>query len=106
MLCGAPFLGLFLSLHLSVNPDGRLYAKTARRNGLWLFDAVAQCFLFWQAYQISGFEALSSPGAFPLAAAGIMVISSCVVVVKNARRQSPSQVVDSFLRIFYRHLLR
>jgi len=53
-------------------------------------------FLFWQAYQISGFEALSSPGAFPLAAAGIMVISSCIVVVKNARRQSPAHLVQGF----------
>lgn len=36
-------------------------------------------FVFWQSYNISGFSALSSPGAFPLAASAAMILASCVV---------------------------
>ncbi|WP_417241373.1 tripartite tricarboxylate transporter TctB family protein [Celeribacter sp.] len=39
----------------------------------------------WQAYGIAGFEALSSPGAFPMAVASVMVISSVVIAVKTLR---------------------
>ena len=35
-------------------------------------------YLFWQAYNISGFSSLSSPGAFPIAASAVMVLASCV----------------------------
>ena len=41
--------------------------------------------LFWQSYEIAGFSALSSPGAFPLAASGTMVIAAVIVVVGNLR---------------------
>ena len=41
--------------------------------------------LFWQSYEIAGFSALSSPGAFPLAASGTMVIAAVIVVVSNLR---------------------
>lgn len=40
----------------------------------------------WQAYQISGFSGLSTPGAFPLAAAIIMVFASIIVVISDLRR--------------------
>ncbi len=33
-------------------------------------------FLLWQAYAISGFESLTSAGAFPMVAAGVMLISA------------------------------
>jgi len=39
----------------------------------------------WQAYGIAGFEALSSPGAFPMAVTAIMVISSLVIAVDTIR---------------------
>lgn len=42
-------------------------------------------FLLYQAYLISGFEALSSPGAFPMAAATLMVISAGAVLVQTLR---------------------
>lgn len=42
--------------------------------------------LFWQSYAIAGFSSLSSPGAFPLAASGAMVIAAIVVVAGNLRR--------------------
>ena len=47
-------------------------------------------FLFWQAYEIAGFSALSSPGAFPMAASAIMVISSCVAIVHDFKRPADS----------------
>ena len=44
--------------------------------------------MFWQSYQIAGFSALSSPGAFPLAASGTMVIAAVIVVAGNLRARS------------------
>jgi len=43
-------------------------------------------FMLWQAYDISGFDALSSPGAFPLAAAFAMVVAAVIVVIGDAKR--------------------
>lgn len=43
--------------------------------------------LFWQSYLIAGFSALSSPGAFPMATAAVMVISGVIVVIGNLRRR-------------------
>jgi putative tricarboxylic transport membrane protein len=54
--------------------------------------------LLWQAYKISGFEALSSPGSFPMAAAAIMVVTACIVIIKDVRRQRPEHLVESFFR--------
>lgn len=42
--------------------------------------------LAWQSYEISGFAALSSPGAFPMAASAAMVLGSLIVVIGNIRR--------------------
>ena len=47
---------------------------------LLLIVALLMC---WQAYRISGFTALSSPGAFPMAAAAAMVIGLLVVIIKG-----------------------
>lgn len=58
----------------------------ARRPGelafVTLMLAVA-LFLFWQAYRISGFSALSAPGAFPLAATGSMVVAGAVALART-----------------------
>ena len=40
----------------------------------------------WQAYGISGFSALSSPGAFPMAAAAAMVAAGLIVVIADLRK--------------------
>lgn len=37
---------------------------------------VFSLFLLWQAYAIAGFDSLSSAGAFPMVAAGVMLISA------------------------------
>lgn len=40
------------------------------------FSAIA----LWQAYEISGFTGLSTPGIFPMLASGTMLISGCFIV--------------------------
>ncbi|WP_290701052.1 tripartite tricarboxylate transporter TctB family protein [Amphritea sp.] len=65
----------------------------AKKPGETLFGFLVltfSLFLFWQSYEISGFTALSSPGAFPLAASGIMVFASCINLLKDIRR--PAEV--------------
>lgn len=58
-------------------------------------------FLFWQAYEISGFNSLSSPGALPLATSALMVISSAIALVDDFRRPDG----DHPLRHFFRQIL-
>ncbi|KEA65793.1 Tricarboxylate transport protein TctB [Marinobacterium lacunae] len=57
---------------------------------------ILSVYLFWQAYSIAGFESLSSPGAFPLAATALMVITSCIACVQNLRL--PSEVQGHFFK--------
>jgi hypothetical protein len=42
--------------------------------------------LVWQAYEIAGFSSVSSPGAFPMAAAAVMVIAAFIVVIGDLRK--------------------
>ncbi|GAA0225421.1 tripartite tricarboxylate transporter TctB family protein [Marinomonas primoryensis] len=42
-------------------------------------------YLFWQAYKISGFSELSSPGAFPLAASATMILASCIAFINTLK---------------------
>ena len=41
--------------------------------------------LLWRAYGISGLDALSSPGAFPMAVAAVMVASSALILLRTLR---------------------
>ncbi len=50
----------------------------------------------WQAYGIAGFEALSSPGAFPMAVSLVMVISSLAITVHTLR--TPADTEATFRR--------
>lgn len=72
--------------------------------------ALLSLFLLWQAYGISGFEALSSPGAFPMAAAAIMLVSALAILVRTLRNPhratvgffesiAPPQVIVMFVAI-------
>lgn len=59
-----------------------------RRPGELAFTLIMLCAslgLLWSAYGISGFQALSSPGAIPMAASLAMVISTLIVLNKTAR---------------------
>lgn len=73
-----------------------------RKPGERLFCFVLVLFslyLFWQAYQISGFSSLSSPGAFPLATSAAMVLASCVVFV-NTLKLPPAEGVRFIYHCF------
>lgn len=59
-----------------------------RRPGETLFGAfmlAASLFLLWSAYGISGFEALSAPGAIPMATTLVMVVTAALVLMKTVR---------------------
>lgn len=48
-------------------------------------------FIFYQAYKISGFTALSSPGAFPLVTSGLMCLSACFTIFSNYKRKAKTE---------------
>ncbi|MGR3481442.1 tripartite tricarboxylate transporter TctB family protein [Salipiger marinus] len=57
-----------------------------RRPGELLFTVFLVLFsgvLLWNAFGISGFEALSGPGAVPMATAAVMLVSALVVLVRT-----------------------
>jgi hypothetical protein len=43
---------------------------------------------FWQAYGISGFGGLTTPGVFPMLATGTMVVAGLFIVLGTARRRT------------------
>ncbi|SNR54571.1 tripartite tricarboxylate transporter TctB family protein [Puniceibacterium sediminis] len=53
--------------------------------GFALIMLAASLGLFWSAYDISGFEALSAPGAIPMATTFAMVVTALIVVLRTAR---------------------
>lgn len=58
----------------------------SRRPGELVFTilmTLGSAALLWNASGIAGFEALSSPGAIPMATAAVMLISSIVILVKT-----------------------
>jgi len=57
----------------------------------WLMLAFSG-FVLIQAYLISGFSSIDSPGTFPMGAGAVMVVSSALVLLKN-RRMKPSEPV-------------
>ena len=59
-----------------------------RKLGEVVFAALLTCasaVLMYFAYGISGFEALSAPGSFPIAVSAIMFISGLVILVQTFR---------------------
>lgn len=67
-------------------------AERTRRPGEtvfgWLMLALS-AWLFFEAWRISGFESLSSPGAFPMATSFVMVIASVLTIVRNRKERVP-----------------
>ena len=62
-------------------------------------------FMLWQAYSISGLESITSAGAFPLAAAALMLLCGIIVAVDTARMPRIAPQADaSTLREFARLL--
>lgn len=84
-----------------------------RRPGELVFNIIvfaASLFLFYTAYGIAGFEALSSPGAIPMVTTATMVVTSAMITVESLRKSAmtsekiwrdilPLQVIASVLLI-------
>jgi hypothetical protein len=77
-----------------------------KRRGEDVFGLIMVVFsvgLFWQAHAIAGFSALSSPGAFPMAAAAMMVIGSLIVAygnLKNTAARDDTPILPATVAIF------
>ncbi|MCA0941719.1 tripartite tricarboxylate transporter TctB family protein [Yangia mangrovi] len=59
-----------------------------RRPGELVFGAVmviASLVLLWNAYGISGFEALSAPGSVPMATTAVMAVTALVIFLRDLR---------------------
>lgn len=66
-----------------------MQTKEPRRPGELAFNLAmlaGSLFLFYSAYGISGFEALSAPGAVPLVATGTMVVCAALVALDTLRK--------------------
>jgi len=66
-----------------------MQTQTPRRPGEVLFNLsvfVVSLFLLRAAYGISGFEALSAPGAIPMASTGIMVLAAGWTLLRTLRK--------------------
>lgn len=61
-----------------------------------LFILAATLFLLYTAYGISGFEALSAPGAIPMASTAIMVICAALILVQSLKR--PGKTSEKLIR--------
>jgi putative tricarboxylic transport membrane protein len=68
-------------------PDRRLPGELAFVLVLLLFGITA----LWQAFRVSGFASWSSPGAVPMLAALVMVVSAIRVVLGTVRR-APAEI--------------
>jgi putative tricarboxylic transport membrane protein len=80
-------------------PSDMSTPNTSRRPGELVFTILllaASTFMLWQAYAISGFDSLSSAGAFPMAMTSIMVGAMVVVLIKLARKPRPA---NAFMRL-------
>ena len=51
--------------------------------GFSVFLTLASLFLLYNAYGISGFKALSSPGSVPMATTLVMAVSAFIVTLAN-----------------------
>ncbi|EEB85033.1 tripartite tricarboxylate transporter TctB family protein [Roseobacter sp. GAI101] len=65
-------------------PGGYVEKRRPGELAFALFLTAASLFLLYSAYGISGFEALSAPGAIPMATTLVMAISAFIVVLRTA----------------------
>ena len=85
---------------MTPRPEGGRTRGRPKKAGEAAFAALMlalSLFLLWQAHAISGFTALSSPGAFPMAVAAVMVASSALILVRalraGARDPAPAAIL-------------
>jgi len=88
--------------------------KPTRRPGECAFAVALLAFslaAFWQAFDISGFQGLSTAGMFPMLAAGTMVLASALFTAKALSSQGDTGPMSARLAHFqatilpHRHVL-
>lgn len=75
----------------------------ARRPGEFVFAMAVLVFslaAFWQAYEISGFTGLTTPGVFPMLATGTMIVAALFILADTARRRPEADKPATARRFF------
>ena len=67
------------------SPGGYLDQRRPGELGFAVFLTLASLFLLYNAYGISGFKALSSPGSVPMATTLVMAVSAFIVTLRTSR---------------------
>lgn len=65
-------------------PGGYVQKRRPGELGFAIFLTLASLYLLYDAYGISGFEALSAPGAIPMATTFVMAVSALIIAVRTA----------------------
>ena len=65
-------------------PGGYVQRRRPGELGFAIFLTLASLYLLFEAYGISGFEALSAPGAIPMATTAVMAVSALIIVIRTA----------------------
>lgn len=69
-------------------PDLHEHQRATRRPGEAAFTLLmlaASVVLLWNAYGISGFEALSAPGTVPMATTFVMTVAAAMIAIRTVR---------------------
>lgn len=66
-------------------PGGYEAQRRPGELGFGLFLLGASLVLLWNAYGISGFEALSAPGSVPMATTAVMVVCAAIISLRTLR---------------------
>lgn len=65
-------------------PGGYVQERRPGELGFAVILTLASLYLFYDAYGISGFEALSAPGAIPMATTCVMAVSALIIALRTA----------------------
>jgi len=77
-------------------PGGEAGRRRPGERAFAVFLALASAYLLWDAYGISGFDKLSSPGSIPMATTAVMLVSAVLIAIKTWRL--PNNTAESIRR--------
>jgi hypothetical protein len=84
-----------------------LSQKPLREPGEIVFALIILAFsaaALWQAHAISGFTGLSTPGIFPMLAAGTMLVSALFILRDTLRKSAPDDTAHPIVVRFFREV--
>jgi hypothetical protein len=65
-------------------PGGYNHKRRPGELGFAIFLTLASLYLLYEAYGISGFQALSAPGAIPMATTFVMAVTAIIIAIRTA----------------------